>query len=148
MSGSALASAAERIAEPMVALAGCSKQQRILVAGSKCIELMFELERRGYSHVAATANCGRPARQYDVALVDWRRRTFMALETTLDWLVNFLTTQGIVVVWTDPQKPAARATLQSMLERRDFVIENGIAHEDGLAIAARRSETKPIPQAA
>jgi len=132
----------------MVALARCTKQQRILVAGAKCIEVAFELERRGYNHVAATANCGRAARQYDAALVDWRRRTLMALETTLDWLKDFLNPQGIVVVWTDPQKPAARNALQSALEKRGFVIESGTVQQDGFAIAARQRETKPLPQAA
>jgi hypothetical protein len=68
-----------RILEPMIALAHCSKLQRIIVAGEKSIELMFELERLGY-RVASTANCGRPTEQYDVALVDWRKRTFRALE--------------------------------------------------------------------
>ena len=51
---------------------------------------MFELHRRGYIRVATTANCGLPAGQYDVALVDWRQRSIKALETTLDWLVDFL----------------------------------------------------------
>ena len=73
----------------MIALAGCSTRHRIIVAGSKSMELMLELHRRGYLHAAATGNCGRPAGQYDVALVDWRRRTLGTLEATLDWLANF-----------------------------------------------------------
>src|SRR3984885_218666 len=80
----------DRIIEPMIALAGCSAQHRIVVAGSKSMELMLELHRRGYSHAASTGNCGRPAGQYDVALVDWRRRTLGTLEATLDWLLDFL----------------------------------------------------------
>src|SRR6201982_3700472 len=83
----------DRIIEPMIALAGCSAQQRIVVAGSKSMELMLELHRRGYLGAAATGNCGRPAGQYDVALADWRRRTLRALEPTLDWLVEFLVPQ-------------------------------------------------------
>jgi hypothetical protein len=79
----------------MIALAQCSKLQRIIVAGEKSIELMFELERRGYARVASTANCGQPAEQYEVALIDWRRRTFRSLETTLDWLVDFLRPDGV-----------------------------------------------------
>ena len=76
--------AGDRIIEPMIALACCSKQHRIVVAGSKSVEVMLELRRRGYVRAAATANCGRPAGQYDVALVDWRRRTFKTLEIALD----------------------------------------------------------------
>jgi len=38
-----LHSAGERSVEPMIALARCSKLQRIIVAGSKCVELMFDL---------------------------------------------------------------------------------------------------------
>ena len=63
----------------MIALADCSTQQRIIVAGSKSMELMLELHRRGYLRAAATGNCGRSAGQYDVALVDWRRRTLREL---------------------------------------------------------------------
>src|ERR1700682_5413694 len=80
----------DRIVEPMIALAGCSKQHRIVVAGSKAVELRWERHRRGYARAAATANCGHPAGQYDVALVDWRRRTFNALEPALELVVGLL----------------------------------------------------------
>jgi hypothetical protein len=79
----------DRIIDPMIELAGCSTHQRIVVAGSKSMELMLELHRRGYLLAAAAGNCGRPTGQYDVTLVDWRRRTLHALEPTIDWLVNF-----------------------------------------------------------
>src|SRR5450755_2624160 len=78
--------AGDRIIDPMIKLAGCSTHQRIVVAGSKSMELMLELHRRGYLLAAAAGNCGRPTGQYDVALVDWRRRTLHALEPTIDWL--------------------------------------------------------------
>ena len=84
---------------------------------------MFELHRYGYVRAAGTANCGHPAGQYDVALVDWRQRTFKALEKTLDWLMGFRSPAGVLVVWVDPQKPAANQDLCSALERRGFVVE-------------------------
>jgi hypothetical protein len=84
--------AGDRIIEPMIALADCSTQHRIIVAGSKSMELILQLHYRGYMRAAATGNCGRPAGQYDVAFVDWRRRTFGTLEATLDWLASFLST--------------------------------------------------------
>ena len=42
-----------RIVDPMIALAGCSTRQRIVVAGLKSMELMLELHRRGYLLAAA-----------------------------------------------------------------------------------------------
>ena len=140
--------AGDRIIEPMVALASCSKQHRIVVAGAKGVELMLELQCRGYTRAAATANCGHPAGQYDVALVDWRRRTFKSLEVALDWLVGFLRPAGVVVVWVDPQKAAANETLRLSLEKRGFVIESGTVHECGCAVSARRREMNPIREAA
>src|ERR1700730_12025090 len=101
----------DRIIEPMIALAGCSKQHRIVVAGAKAVELMLELDRRGYARAAATANCGHPAGQYDLALVDWRRRTFKTLEVALDWLVEFLRPAGVVVGLGDSSKDSANANL-------------------------------------
>jgi hypothetical protein len=80
----------DRIIDPMIVLAGCSMQSRIIVAGSKSTELMIELHRRGYLRAVATANCDRPAGQYEVALVDWRRRTPRELEATLVGSVSFL----------------------------------------------------------
>ena len=148
MTLSRIPSAADRIIEPMIALAGCSKQHRIVVAGSKGVELMLELHRRGYARAAATANCGHPAGQYDVALVDWRRRTFKTLEPVLDWLVDFLSPAGVLVVWVDPQKAAANETLRLSLERRGFVIESGTIHECGCAVSARRRELNPVRNAA
>jgi hypothetical protein len=140
--------AGDRIIDPMIALASCSKQHRIVVAGSKGVELMLELHRRGYVRAAATANCGHPAGQYDVALVDWRRRTFKSLEVALDWLVGFLRPAGVVVVWVDPQKATANETLRLSLERRGFVIEAGTVHECGCAVSARRREMNPVREAA
>jgi hypothetical protein len=140
--------AGDRIIDPMIALANCSKQHRIVVAGSKGVELMLELQRRGYARTAATANCGRPASQYDVALVDWRRRTFKTLEVALDWLVDFLSPSAVLVVWVDPQKATANETLRLALERRGFVIEGGTVHDCGCAVAARRREMNPLRKAA
>src|ERR1700692_2603107 len=84
----------DRIIDTMIALAGCSTRQRIVVAGSKSMELMLQLHRRGYLLAAAAGNCGRPTGQYDVALVDWRRRTFPAPETTVDSAGKFLNPCG------------------------------------------------------
>jgi hypothetical protein len=138
----------DRIIEPMIALAGCSTQDRIVVAGSKGIEMMLDLQRRGYLRAAATANCGRPTGQYDIALVDWRRRTLNSLEAALDWLVDFLSPSAVLVVWVDAQKPAANQSLRASLEKRGFVIEQGTVHDCGCAVAARRQQTYPLQRAA
>ena len=138
----------DRIIDPMIALAGCSVHDRIVVAGSRGMELMLELHQRGYVHAASTGNCGRPAGQYDAALVDWRRRTFLSLETTLDWLLNFLSPDGVLVVWVDAHKPAADQSLRASIERRGFVIEQGTVHECGCALSARRRQTRPLQKAA
>src|SRR5450631_4010728 len=148
MTSSRTTFAGDRIIEPMIALACCSKQHRILVAGSKGVELMLELQRRGYARTAATANCGHPAGQYDVALVDWRRRTSKTLEAALDWLVDFLSPSGVLVVWVDPQKATATEALRLSLEQRGFVIEGGTVHDCGCAVSARRREMNPVRKAA
>jgi hypothetical protein len=138
----------DRIIDPMIALAGCTTQHRILVAGSKSMELMIELHRRGYLRAAATGNCGRPAGQYDVALIDWRRRTLRDLEATLDWLGGFLRPTGVLVVWVDAQKPAAGQSLRASLERRGYMIEQGTVHDCGCALVARLRQTTPLMRAA
>src|SRR5258706_13014443 len=99
----------DRIIDPMIALAGCSTRQRIVVAGSKSMELMLELHRRGYLLAAAAGNCGRPTGQYDVALVDWRRRPLHALETTMDWLGDFLSPCAVLVGLGGAQKTETHA---------------------------------------
>jgi hypothetical protein len=148
MTASRTAPVGDRIIEPMIALACCSKQHRIVVAGSKGVELMLELHRRGYARAASTANCGRAAGQYDVVLVDWRRRTSKTLETALDWLVELLSPARMLVVWVDPQKPAATQNLRLSLERRGFAIEAGTVHECGCAVSARRRAIDPVRKAA
>jgi len=140
--------AGERIVEPMLALARCSKLQRIVVAGSKSAALMFELHRRGHVQVATTSTCGLPAGQYDVALVDWRQRSIKALETTLDWLVDFLSPAGIVVVWVDPQEPAGNRKLYRTLEAHGLTVEAGTISEHGAAVSAHRSDVTTISKAA
>jgi acetolactate synthase regulatory subunit len=136
------------IIQPMIELARCSKLQRIIIAGSKSRELRSELHRRGFVRVATTASCGLPAGQYDVALVDWRQHSVKALETTLDWLMDFLSPTGVLVVWVDPQEPAGNRKLRSAIENRGFVVEAGTVRERGCAIAAQRREVKPIAKVA
>ena len=136
-----------RIIEPMIELACCSKLDRIIVAGANSAALMFELHRHGYVRVATTTNCGLPAGQYDVALVDWRGRSIKALDTTLDWLVDFLSPAG-EVVWTDPQEPAGNRKLRSLLEKHRLVVEAGTVRDHGCAVSAQRSDTKAISNVA
>ncbi len=138
----------DRIIDPMIALAGCSTRQRIVVAGSKSMELTLELRRRGYLLAAAAGNCGHPTAQYDVALVDWRRRTLHALETTMDWLANFLNPCAVLVVWVDAQKPAAKEKLRDRVAKRGFVVVRDTVHECGSALLARRSQDYPVQKAA
>jgi hypothetical protein len=114
---SAQVATGDRLVDPMIALAGCSTRQRIVVAGSKSVELMLELHRRGCL-LAAAGNCGHANGQYDVAHVDWRRRTLRALETTMDWLMNFLGPRAVLVVWVDAQKPAANESLRDSVAKR------------------------------
>jgi hypothetical protein len=140
--------ASESIIEPMLALARCSKLQRIIVAGSQSAELMFELHRRGHVRVATTSTCGLPAGQYDVALVDWRQRSIKALETTLDWLVDFLSPAGVVVVWVDPQEPAGNRKLRRALEAHGLIVEAGTIREHGCAVSAQRRDMPPISKVA
>src|ERR1700758_2321867 len=123
--------------ETMTELARCSKLDRIILAGSDAPHRMFELHRRGYVRVATTANCGLPYGQYDVALVDWRERSIKALDTTLDWLLDFLSPGGMLVVWIDPQEPAGNRKLRSLLEKHGLVIEASAGREYGSAVSAQ-----------
>ena len=141
---SRLAVAGDRIIEPMLDLARCSNLNRIIVAGAKSAALMFELHRRGYVRVATTANCGLPAGQYDVALVDWRERSIKALDTLLD----FLSPAGGLVVWIDPQEPTNNRKLRAMLEKHGLIIEAGTVREHGSAVLAQRSDMKAMPKVA
>ena len=138
----------DRIIDPMIALAGCSVRERIIVAGARSVELMLELHGRGYTGAASTGNCGRPSAQYGVALVDWRRRPLRTLETTLDWLMNFLSPDGMLVVWVDAHKPKADESLRALIERRGFVIKQSAVHDCGCALAATRRQAFPMRQAA
>ncbi|MGY4294348.1 hypothetical protein ACVWXN_002443 [Bradyrhizobium sp. i1.4.4] len=138
----------DRIIDPMMAIANCSTRQRIVVVGAKSMELVIELHRRGYLLAAAAGNCGRPAGQYEVALVDWRRRTLHALDATVDWLDDFLSPRAVLVIWLDAQKAAAKDTLRAAVTKRGFVVLQGAEHPCGSVFLARRSEAIPLRQAA
>jgi hypothetical protein len=145
---SRLAVAGNRIIEPILDLVRCSNLNRIIVAGANSAALMFELHRRGYVRVATTANCGLPAGQYDVALVDWRKRSIKALDATLDWLLDFLRPRGRLVVWVDPQEPAANRKLRAILEKHGLIVEAGTMREHGSAVLAQRAHMKAMPKVA
>jgi hypothetical protein len=111
-----------------------SKLHKIIVAGTKSIKLTFDLQCRGYVHVAATETCGQPTEQCDVASADWGRRGFRPFEPTLDWLVDLLSPAGGLVVWIDLHKLAARRDLRATLERRGFLVEPRTARENSSAV--------------
>lgn len=140
--------AGDRIIDPMIDLSACAKTDRVVISGSKALEFMLEMQRRGFDRTAASANCGRAANQYDVALVDWRRRTIASLDPTLKWLLGYLRPAGKLVVWVDAQKETANEILRAMLERRGFAVESGTDHDCGRGISARLLETRPLKQAA
>jgi hypothetical protein len=129
---------ASQIIDPMIQLACCSNSHRIIVAGSKSRELMFELHRRGYTHVATTATCGLPRGQCNVALIDWRLGSMPALERTLGWLVHFLACAAVLIIWVDSPERRGNWKLGSMLERLGFTIEAATRCAHRCAVAARR----------
>ena len=69
------------------------------------------------------------------------------LEPTLDWLMNFLSPSGVLVIWADAQKPDARKTVRSALESHGFAIEDRTIRDDGAAFSARRHAPKPNSKA-
>ena len=148
MTSSVSIPAGEQIVETMLALAGCSKEQPIIVTGSKGIEIAFELNDRGFARAKSSANCGHPAGQYDVALVDWRQRPLRALDATLEWLLDFLNAPGVLVLWVDSQTSAANQELLAVLERRGLAIEATQLRAHGSALAARRRKMPPLAKAA
>ena len=148
MTGVAPISARQHIVDSMVELARCSKRHRIIVAGSKAPDLMLSLHCRGYGRVSTLATCGLPHGQYGVALVDWQGRSIKALETTLEWLLQFLASSAVLVIWLDSQEPATSQKLESVLDRLGFQVEVGTLCEHGLAISARRLDVPQIAVAA
>jgi hypothetical protein len=137
-----------QIIEPMIQLACCSRTHRIIVAGSRSRELMFELHRRGYIRVATTATSGLPRGQCDAALVDWRLECIKSLETTLNWLVHFLAPGAVLVIWVDTCERSGNRKLAAMLKRLGFFIEAGTRCERGFAISARRRDAAQLNVAA
>src|SRR5262245_44847014 len=139
-------SPSERIMTTMLELARCSKRHRIILVGPSRASHELDLHHRGYNRIATTATCGLPRGQYDVAFVEWELPSIKALETTLDWLVHFLTPAGALVIWIDPHTDHQR--LGTMLERLGFRVEAGTRCERGIAVSARRLDAVQQPIAA
>ncbi len=138
----------ERILDSMIDLARCSKLHRIIVAGSRAPDLMLSLHCRGYGRVSTVATCGLPYGQYGVALVDWQGRSIKALETTMDWLVQFLASSAVLVIWLDSPERTTNRKLESMLDRLGFHVEVGTLCEHGLVVSARRRDAPQMAVAA
>ena len=142
------APASERVLDGMIELARCSKVDRVIVGGATAPELMLGLHCRGYARVATVATCGLPHGQYGVALVNWEGRSIKALETTLDWLVQYLSSSAVLVIRLDPLERTANRRLKSILDSLGFQIEVGALCEHGLAISACRRNAQHMPLAA
>jgi len=128
----------DRITATMVELARCCAGHRIILAGSNEPDRILKLHRCGFSRVVTTGTCKLSRRQYDVAFVEWRQHSIKALETTLDWLVHFLSPNGALVIWIDA--PPERRKLHAAIEKLGFHIEAGTRCEICLAVSARRGD--------
>ena len=148
MSPIRITAAGERLIEPIIALAHCSKRARIIVTGANSAEAVIDLHRLGYARATTTSKCGVPAGQYDVALLDGRQRSIKAVETTLDWMADYLSPTGVLIVWLDAQQPAAGRPLRPVLESYGFRIEAGTVQERDSAVAARRCDKGLISKVA
>jgi hypothetical protein len=126
----------------MIDLARCTTRHRIILAGAAVPQRLLELHRRGYRRVAATATCGLPRGQYDVAMVDWQLHSITALEATLDWLVHFLCPAGVLVIWIDAEESSRQRKLRLMLEKLGFQVEVGTRCDAGIAISALRRDAR------
>ena len=62
--------------------------------------------------------------------------SLQALETTLNWVVHFLASTSVLVIWIESSEHSDG--LGSMFERLGFRIEAGTRCERGLAVSARR----------
>jgi hypothetical protein len=133
----------EQIIESMLELARCSKRHRIIVAGSKGPQLMFDLHCRGYHRVATTMTCGLH-RQYDAALVDWEGNSLRSLETTLDWLVHFLDFAAVLVIRAHGRERGINWRLKAMLDRLGFRLEVGSRSQHSLLVMARRRDAAEL----
>jgi hypothetical protein len=78
-------------------------------------------------------------------LVDWRQRSLRALETTIDWLLDFLSPTGVLVVWVDRQKSADNQELPGVFERRGLAKEATTTRANGSALSARRRTLAGAP---
>jgi hypothetical protein len=137
----------EQIVEPMLALARCSLRHRIVVTGTHSAALMFALHRRGYAHVAITANSPLANGQYEVAFIDWRQKSIESLKTMLDWLMDFLDPAAVVVMCVDSLgSPEDRKILRSVLGKCGLSVETGTAGDYGLAISAWRECSRYKPK--
>jgi len=138
--------ASGQIVDSMLELARCSKQHRILVSGSHLPQVMKGLHRRGYYRVDTAASCGLPHGQYHIDLINWHGHSAKALEATLEWLVHFLASSALLVVWVDGRE--ANRLLQSMLESFNFQVEVGTRCGDGIGILACRRDRAAAAMAA
>ena len=136
------AASGDEIIDAMMALARCSRWHQIIVAGANGPHRMFELHHRGYARVATTETCGLPRGQYDVALVEWQVHSIKALSATLDWLVNFISPNGVLVIWIDDREHPDRRKLAALLQKLGFRIEAGTRSGHGLAVSARRLDAQ------
>lgn len=132
----------DRIVADMVKLARCFKHHRIIVAGTRAAQQMFDLHRLGYHRVATTTSCGQPHEQYDVAFVDWRERPLTSLPSTLDWVDSFLSPAGVLILTGDRCHAGEYGDVRSMLKKLGFYVEAGTLSGRGLALAARRIDSR------
>jgi hypothetical protein len=137
-----------RIAGGLVELARAKKANRLLVSGDATTEMLGELRRRGFASVFSTKTCGLPRGQFEVTLVAWQDHSIKALETTVDWLVHFLSPTGVLCIWIGSAELGAHQRLKMALDRLGFRIESGSRVEHGIAVCARRLEIVRAAEAA
>jgi hypothetical protein len=128
-----------RVIETMIELAGLTQKHRIIVVGSDSFSVYLDLYRRGYERAGTVATCRIPCGHHDGGmLVGWR--SMRMLDGSISRAIHFLRPGAVLAIRQELSDRSCGQEIRLMLARRAFRIEAATCCEDGIVIAARRSE--------
>jgi hypothetical protein len=153
-----------QVLDTMIGLTRLSLLQRVIVAGSRGMDLHLGLRRRGFLRVARISTSWIPRRQHAIALLADRNAT--AIEEVLDEISPYLAANATVAILIDSDSGAGPGSsnlrnsglgnsshgigqgVRTKLQQMGFQIEAGVRCHQGFVLSACRQGFGRIERAA
>ena len=127
----------EQAIDAMIALTRLSNLDRVIVAGTRSMQLSVSLRQRGFARISTPATCSGPRGQHSIALIT-AEMSEATTEVVLAEVSQLLAANATIAILISSREGEFCLKIRKKLEQIGFGIEAGVRCKEGLVLSAHR----------